>query len=1171
MPPSDIRPAFSPAFGVRQLIRRGLVHYRREHLLVALATAVAVAVLVGALAVGDSVRGSLRAAFTERLGATDYAVVPLYAFSDDPDSGLAARLASQDPYRSRFEPAVPIYRLPGTAVASDGAALPVTVFGVDGRFFAFHGLADRVEPGTVRISSGVRRRGFAPGDGILISIGGHEEIAAASLFGDKEEAGVTIRREVAGWPDPAPGVGSGDFALFPGQGASRAVFLPLDDLRRVVDASNQGRSGASGPPRANTLLVRTRDGDHTGAQTAALAAVLAEVSSLDDRGLSVTTGAAGSVVLESRSLVLADRAVAGALTAADRLGFDAAPVLTYLATSIRSGDRETPYSLVSGLPEHLLPPGSDRPDAHSVLFSGSWLAGDLRLAPGDPLELSFLVWEEQGRFHSRTASFVAGAPVAGEGLFMDPTLAPEFPGVSDSARMGDWDPPFPVDLSRIRERDERYWEEYRTLPKAFVPLTTATRLWEMRQGSATSVRFAPGEVGPGEPELTEALVAALPPADFGLAPLPVRQQGLEASRGATDFGLYFLYFSYFLLVSAFVLLALLYRLGVERRLREIGLLLACGWSPRRVSRGLLAEAAVVSSLGAAGGALVGLAYAAGMIGLLSGVWEGAVAGTLATDAGGEDAGAALGVFVNWPSVLAGSFSGIVMALGAAWWTLRKLVRCSPRGLLAGDPTEDVDSWPLLAAPRPPGVTARRLALVTGTAGLALLGLSLAEAIPEAAGFFGAGAALLATAFLVAWSRLKGLADPARRAAPTPGRSGLRTLAFRAATFRPGRSLAAMVLVGFAAFTLVAVEAFRKRPDPGTLPAGAGGFVAITETVFGSPWDPRDAESWDALNLLPPDELGFRILPLRLAGDEDASCLNLYRPSRPRVIGIPRTLAEENRFPFGAHLGETPEETANPWRLLWRSRGPDEPIPVIGDQNSMTYVLKWPVGEERAFPIGEGGAPVRLRLVATLWDSLFQGELLMAEEDLLDALPVPDGYRLFLTEPETVPRGEAELAAAEAESGRLLAAALADYGAVSTPTRVRLDEFHRVENTYLSTFQALGGLGLLLGTFGLGAVLFRNADERRQEWALLGAAGYRRRDFARLGFWENALLLTAGLAAGSIAAFIAILPVLGERDAGGSLGLLVLLLAGVLAFGLGAGALAARAAANRPILASLRAG
>lgn len=1158
-------------FGVVRFARNGLRYFFREHLLVAAATAVAVAVLVGALVVGDSVRGSLRAAFTERLGATDYAVLPLHPFSDDANTGLAARLGARDDFRGRFEPAVPVYRLPGTVVTPDGGTVPATIFGVDERYFAFHGFEDVIEPGTARISSGIRRLGFAPDDGVLIGIGGHEEIASASLFGEKEDAGITVRRQVAAWPSPAPGIGSGDFALFPEQGASRAVFLPISDLRRIVDASGEGR-GREGDARANALLIRG-SGQGVGGpaeEAAVLTAALRETSSLDDRGLSLSEAADGAFVLESRSLVLADGVVEGALAAAEREGIGAAPVLTYLATSIRNADQETPYSLVSGLPAALLPE-SGQATGEDVLHPGPWLAEDLGLEPGDPLELSFLVWEDQGRFHSETASFVAGTAVAGEGLFMDGTLAPEYPGVSDSARMGDWDPPFPVDLTRIRERDELYWEEYRALPKAFVPLPVARRLWRMRQGSATSIRFVPGPASASEPELVEALVAALPAEDFGLAPVPVRQQGLDASRGATDFGLYFLYFSYFLLVSAFVLLALLYRLGVERRLREIGMLLACGWSPRRVSRNLLLEAAVVAAAGALAGALAGIAYASGMIGLLSGVWEGAVAGTLSAAGGGGNAGAALGVSVSSSSVLAGAFSGVLMALGAAWWTLRKLVRCSPRSLLAGRPAGELESFTLLAPRRSAGTGARRGALVTGAGGLALLGLGIADAIPEAGGFFGAGAALLASAFLVAWSRLKGYADPARRAASAATGSGLRGLAFRATTFRPGRSLAALILVAFAAFTLVAVEAFRKRSDPGTLPAGTGGFLSITETAFGSPWDPRDPEGAAALSILPPEDLGLRIQPLRLAGDEDASCLNLYVPSRPRVIGIPRDLAEENRFPFGAHLGESPEELENPWRLLWRDRSPEDAIPVIGDQNSMTYVLKWPVGEERIFPIGEGGAPVRLRLVATLWDSVFQGELLMAEEDLLRSLPAPDGYRLFLTEWEEAPRGEAALAAAEAEAVDIVSGAFVDYGAVSVSTRARLDEFHQVENTYLSTFQALGGLGLLLGTFGLGAVLLRNADERRQEWALLRAAGYRRGDFARLGFWENALLLSAGLAAGSIAAVIAILPVLGQRDAGGSVTLLALLLAGVLAFGLGAGALAARAAANRPILESLRAG
>ena len=56
--------------------------------------------------------------------------------------------------------------------------------------------------------------------------------------------------------------------------------------------------------------------------------------------------------------------------------------------------------------------------------------------------------------------------------------------------MGDWDPPFPVDLSKIRPIDEDYWDRYRTAPKAFVALETAKKLWSSRFGQLTSVRIA---------------------------------------------------------------------------------------------------------------------------------------------------------------------------------------------------------------------------------------------------------------------------------------------------------------------------------------------------------------------------------------------------------------------------------------------------------------------------------------------------------------------------------------------------------------------------------------------------------------------------------------------------------------------------------------------------------
>ena len=68
----------------------------------------------------------------------------------------------------------------------------------------------------------------------------------------------------------------------------------------------------------------------------------------------------------------------------------------------------------------------------------------------------------------------------------------------------------------------------------------------------------------------------------------------------------------------------------------------------------------------------------------------------------------------------------------------------------------------------------------------------------------------------------------------------------------------------------------------------------------------------------------------------------------------------------------------------------------------------------------------------------------------------------------------------------------------------------VENTYLSTFQALGGLGFILGSLGLAVVLLRGVWERRWRVGRLLRAGFRRATLGLLILAENAFLLLVGL-------------------------------------------------------------
>jgi ABC-type antimicrobial peptide transport system permease subunit len=175
-------------------------------------------------------------------------------------------------------------------------------------------------------------------------------------------------------------------------------------------------------------------------------------------------------------------------------------------------------------------------------------------------------------------------------------------------------------------------------------------------------------------------------------------------------------------------------------------------------------------------------------------------------------------------------------------------------------------------------------------------------------------------------------------------------------------------------------------------------------------------------------------------------------------------------------------------------------------------------------------------------------------------PGHEGYNFFLIH---TPEGK------EAEVRRVLELAYGDRGFQVTPTVERLNAYLAVENTYLSTFQALGGLGLLLGSLGLAVVLLRGVWERRGELALLRALGFRRGTLGWLVLAENAFLLLVGLLAGTASALVAVSPHL--LSGAGSIPWMHLfaLLAGVVLIGLIAGALATVSTLRAPLILALR--
>ncbi|HEU4766667.1 MAG TPA: ABC transporter permease, partial [Pyrinomonadaceae bacterium] len=486
----------------------------------------------------------------------------------------------------------------------------------------------------------------------------------------------------------------------------------------------------------------------------------------------------------------------------------------------------------------------------------------------------------------------------------------------------------------------------------------------------------------------------------------------------------------------------------------------------------------------------------------------------------------------------------------------KLGRWSTRSLLAGSISEEESRKGAKAQRRTSSflgafapLRGTFLAITLTLAGIALLVAGGFKLIPQVAGFFGGGVMLLVAGicFLSVWLRKR------RRATiRQPGFWGMSQLGFRNTTYRPARTVLCVTLIASAAFIIVAVDAFRRSGSvEHDRKSGSGGFPFVAESLVPIVHDLNTIEGREALNLNNTNEetalKDVRLVTLRMRPGDDASCLNLYQPRNPKIVAPSDEFINENRFAFQNSL----EETDNPWTLLNREF-PDGAIPVIGDANSLNYVLHLKVGED--FVTDQA----RLRVVAALTDSIFQSELIMSEKNFLRLFPSEQGYRYFLID---APQGT--------QAATVLEDRLSDFGFDAQSTEERLASFHRVENTYLSTFQLLGGLGLALGTLGMAAVLLRNVLERRRELALMRAVGYNSSHFAVMVITENVLMLCLGLAVGFVCALLSIAPVLFERGGKApniSLGLLLL---AILVSGATASLAATIAALRSPLLPALR--
>ena len=286
-----------------RLVWRSVRHHWRTNLAVVLGVAAAVSVLSGALLVGNSVRGSLRDLAIGRLGRAEYAISSAGFFRD----ALARDLHGA----SSTINTVPLIAATGfvTHEASGRRAGSVAVYGIDQRFWTFHGLPDH--PGVLVSPSLASELGSAASDTLLLRLQKPSAIPVESLFGRKDEVARTVRLTVDAI---LPAEQLGEFSLQPRQSEIRALFVPLPQVQRDLGVTD----------RVNTVLV-------SGAGDQSLAATLRRVVTLEDLSATVAVTPTPAVVVESRAGILSDSLFTAASQAGTAASLEPIPVFTYLA------------------------------------------------------------------------------------------------------------------------------------------------------------------------------------------------------------------------------------------------------------------------------------------------------------------------------------------------------------------------------------------------------------------------------------------------------------------------------------------------------------------------------------------------------------------------------------------------------------------------------------------------------------------------------------------------------------------------------------------------------------------------------------------------------------------------------------------------------------------------
>ncbi|MFB6317469.1 FtsX-like permease family protein [Saccharicrinis sp. FJH54] len=1004
-------------------------YYFRSHLSLMSGVIISTMVITGALIVGDSVKYSLENIAMIRLGHTTQTLTSV-------DRYFSTELVEE-------LNGVPVLRLDGSAV-SDGGKFrlnKVQVLGIDSSFSRISdaGIYKTLSGLNVAIGFNTAERlNLKPGDGFLLRLDKASPVPRNAPFVAEEGQLIALRVNVARILSKEE---TGAFNLRNSQTAPYNVFVNLSELQKQNDLKE----------RVNVALFT--DSKLSGED------IKGKIT-LRDAGLRIGKSHEEGIYRMTSDRIFIEEKIADAFPNANRS-------LTYFVNAISAGHKSTPYSFVGSMSNLTL-----RDDEIDV---NRWLADDLNLKPGDTLTIKYFVVGPLRDLSTDSATLVVRQIHAMDGLYADPALMPDIPGLSDVGNCSDWETGVPVNLDAIRDKDEDYWDEYKGAPKAFISYNTAVKLWSNRFGIATALYL-------NEPKtaIAKQFTQHIDAADLGLIVTPVKQNALFAARNGVDFGQLFIGLSFFILLSGFILVILLVSFHLSKREEQIGTLSAMGIPPGQIKYLLVLETGITLILGVLAGLLFSVGYNRMIFVALNRVWNDIVRTEM------------LVAHIDAATLLVGALVSLFTIMLTIYFTFlrtfKKNITQQQRAIKkTGQHLNTVfifTGWILSA----------------GTIILIVI-LIISGHTSDTGLWFSLGGALMAGVILLFRSWLIKMEN-----SNLVLRSYFR-LSLKNMTQNRGRSMSVIILFTLGTFIVVSTGLNRKdmSASADARNSGTGGSLFFTETTIPVLKNLNSSAVQHEEGFTTPASF----IQFRKAEGDDASCLNLNRITNPAILGVePDKL--DGRFTF---VTKDPLlDQTNPWRSLNKDLG-DDIVPAIADQTVILWGLGKEIGDTLEYQTATGDR-LKLKLIGGLANSVFQGYVIISNQNFLKYFPSSSGSNIMLV------NGEKEQAAgikAELEQN------FRDYGIELISSTDKLNQFYSIENTYLAIFLILGVLGLILGIIGLGIILARSVFERKKEISLLQSLGFKSVRISSMLAVEYLILLFAGLITGIVTATVATLP------------------------------------------------